>query len=306
MNKKAFTYTTVSLIALAVVFSFLSSQQLRARYSYTSITTKLLSDSLNDFHNSVISDLKKTVEVSMGRALIACLNDVITTGSPIPNPELNLSELIVNGTYNHTMHPLMENNTITYWLDSMNQKSNELGFETSMFLENPAISQKDSFNILVSFNISINASNRAGTINISRTFEQQVPVSIIGFEDPMYPLNTYGRLKRVITKNVTSGFDLAELQDFFANRNYAPGYGPSFLDRLAGRTYNTYSGAGLESFVDLQEIQSYEIEIKPTQTLIDFLYFNTSLIPGDTVTGFTPAWFRIDDLYNHKSYYGIT
>lgn len=306
MNKKAFTYTTVSLVALLVVYSFLSSQQLRARYSYSSITTKLLSDSLNDFYNNLISDLRKTIEVSMSRALITCLNNIITTGKPLENPELNISILIVNGTFNGAMHPLMENNTLSYWLDSMSQKSNELGFVSEVNLGMPVISHNDSFSLLVSFNISVNVSNKAGTINISRTIEEKVPVSIINFEDPLIPLNTYGRVERIISRNTTSGFNLEKLEDFFAKKNYAPGYGPSFLDRLAGRLYNTYSGAGLETFIDLQELESFDLDIKTSQTLIDYLYFNSSVILGDSVTGFSPTWFKIDDLSNHKSFYGVS
>lgn len=306
MNKKAFTYTTVSLVAVLVVVSLLSSQQLRARYSYTSITTKLLSDSLNDLNNNLVNDLRKTVEVSISRALITCLNNIVTTGEPLQSPELNISILIVNGTFNGVLHPLMENNTISYWLNNVNLKSNELGFVSEINIGTPSISQNDSFSLLVSYTININTSNKAKTINISRTIDEKVPVSIIGFEDPLFPLNTYGRVERIISRNITSDFNLEKLEDFFAKKNYAPGYGPSFLDRLAGRLYNSYPGSGLETFVDLQELQSYEIDTKPTQTLIDYLYFNSSVIPGDTVTGFSPTWFKIDDLLSHQTFYGVS
>ncbi len=70
-----------------------------------------------------------------------------------------------------------------------------------------------------------------------------------------------------------------------------PVSGPGILGRLEGNlSERTY---GMESFVNIPELQSRDIAVKQDQVSIDYIYFSGQTYTGSPVRGL-PSWFRID------------
>ena len=132
-----------------------------------------------------------------------------------------------------------------------------------------------------------------------------------GLEDPLYMLSTNGFVKRTIQKaNLTVYGSWAVDQTITSERYMATDDGPSFLDRMEGRTTNQekYSGMspeviGLESFVNLQQISQVGIPVRENQSNIDHQYFNESTFTGCMVLNTSYPWFKLDSF--HNATYGV-
>ena len=155
--------------------------------------------------------------------------------------------------------------------------------------------------------VSVNASNPSADMQLYRIFKATVPVSIEGLDDPLYTLKTNGVLKRAIKKpNITisgaQNFDVAVGQGFYMSSNQGAG----FLDRLEGRLTPSgkYDSGGLESIVYTPSLQANGIIVKPGQTDIDYLYFDSAAYPGSPVNQSSYSWLRIDA--QHAATYNIT
>lgn len=95
---------------------------------------------------------------------------------------------------------------------------------------------------------------------------------------------------------------------------YSPSLiGPSFLDRIEGKLYlqekyKCEKICGLESFVNKEELEMVEIEVKDA-TNIDYLYFNNTYVPSKKIKGM-PKNFLLDNtsaaMHGHLEYYGVS
>ncbi len=68
--------------------------------------------------------------------------------------------------------------------------------------------------------------------------------------------------------------------------------GPDFLKRLEGDLNESVNG--LESFVNIPELQDAELPIKQDQTTVDYLYFADTSNIGKAVRSL-PSWFRMNE-----------
>ncbi|MFH1200226.1 MAG: hypothetical protein V1708_04105, partial [Candidatus Micrarchaeota archaeon] len=132
------------------------------------------------------------------------------------------------------------------------------------------------------------------------------------FEDPLYPLNTNGFVKRVIARaNGTvygaEAVDNATLRKWYVNSSE----GPSFLDRMEGRLFvsgyyanmSANQTIGLDSFVNLTEISGAGIAVDSNKTIVDHLYFNGSDYDAWPVNGSAISWMKLDEA--HAAIYGV-
>ena len=77
--------------------------------------------------------------------------------------------------------------------------------------------------------------------------------------------------------------------------------GPDIFLRLEGKLSS--SQQGIESFINLPELEELGIPVKTNQISIDYLYFSDENYIGYSVRGL-PEWFRIDA--THGSKYNLT
>ena len=116
-------------------------------------------------------------------------------------------------------------------------------------------------------------------------------------------------LSRIIKKANETIYGVEKFDEAVANQFYmASDDGPSFLDRLEGSLsispkYQTGSQIGIESIVDLSELSAVGLSIKPSQSDIDYLYFDSATHSGYPVNDSSYSWLRIDS--DHANTYGL-
>jgi phosphohistidine swiveling domain-containing protein len=160
---------------------------------------------LNRLYESVLRDVDKALGIIAHRAISAATGHVITTGVGLDDAALRLMELMLNGTLNGTLDPLMENATIPYWIDRMEVMANLKGYGLDLEFGSLDLKPWDSWNLILEGWMWINISDQQGVANLTRRTAIARPVSIEGFEDPLYPLNTYGRVVNVLIRTPYEG-----------------------------------------------------------------------------------------------------
>ncbi|MHA1743024.1 MAG: hypothetical protein ACTSV6_02085, partial [Candidatus Heimdallarchaeota archaeon] len=261
-------------------------------------------DAMLGFYNSIVFDSKKSLEIIGRRAVSAAINYVISNGIPLSSSNDTINELITNGSIDGVPQGLMESSTIRDWENAIEYIGSSQGFQTSISTEEIFIQPEDSFHLSISYVISINISDTITQTNISKTSSNSLLLNLENFEDPLYPLNTYGRVVNVIKEsphwNNYSSEDSTNLNDDLNNSYYHPSlYGASFLDRLEGKyfvqdKYSKSTPIGLESFVNKEKILYSGLPVDEDLTNIDYLYFSESGVPAYSISGM-PSNFRLDN-----------
>lgn len=316
----------IVLIALALV-SLIAIQKSLISFYGEKLAIETRVNSMNNLYESIIADGGKALEIISKRAASVADSFVITTGKTLSQANASLIELIVNGTLNNTPEVLMENATIIDWKNKMEEIGILNGFDTSISFWNLEVKPYDSWNLLIRVEISVNLTDQQGVASLNRNDTVNQIVSIEGLEDPLLPLNTYGRVTNVIIKspywnNFTqyngTDWNIENLEKDIENSYYHPSSkGASFLDRLEGKleVQNKYQSQaigiiGLESFVDKGIISANGIPVDVEKTNIDHLYFSSVSYPGRKVTGLETTSFRIDEEFdgnqNHSEIYGVS
>lgn len=305
-----------SLLAISLIIPLLLYAIFNLEYKSIDkerTTQRILNDRLSSYINSVFFDLPRAAESSVKKALVAAVFFVESTNNPLDNAELRLKELILNKSLYGTPSSLM-NESIYDWIQKVQERGRVYGFFTNISIASLDLFFYDSFTIVFSINLSVNISNGLDT-NVSRLLNYLLNVSIEGFEDPLYPLNTNGFVVRFIKKANSTVYGVTGVDSAISNGWYlSTNEGPSFLDRLEGKLYlsqrylnkniTSINSIGLESFVDLTELSSKNIPIKENQSIVDHYYFNNTLIKGYLVNHSIFSWNRLDDY--HASVYGVS
>lgn len=162
---------------------------------------KIISDQMQKYSDSLERDISKAISISSKRALLSCVGYVISNNSYLDNSKLRIEEAIFNGTIHEDEAYLMKQNTLTYWKQEITSKGEKLGFNTSLDFVFFNVSLPEAFNAKIEVGYNLNISEKTQEIRIDKYVEKSISTSIEYFEDPVFPLNTYGRVRRVIMKN---------------------------------------------------------------------------------------------------------
>ncbi len=385
--RKGVLFSSIALLAIIPAILILHYYPALVREKRSLEVEEMIFDQLNFFERNVEEDLDRILFISARRALIAVTNNIIINGTPVSDAPSSIKELMRNGTFQGEVEPLMEENNIEYWYGEIREVGELIGFNLTLY--DLGLEVNLSNNSVMNFQIftRINISDLLNIHLISRESSHGLNVSIEGLEDPTYPLNTYGLVKRIVyicdfdprakreangtlssgsakgitvianaseadlisdksskilvTHNasevpsvnqflgvvaetndtfgvtipylvgavgamtsVTPGeeryldsatkslWDLTGIERMLSEKCYFPsGDGPDFLQRLEGNL--SYSPHGIESFVDLVELSSNDVTLKPNQSVVDHEYFSEGSIYGYRVRGVDESWFRL-------------
>jgi len=261
-------------------------------------------DGMLSLIKNVFDDSERAIEIIGRRACVAAINYVITNGIPLSAANETIAELMLNGSINSVNQSLMEHATIRDWSDTLEYLIETQGFKAKIEILNLTVSPLDSFNLEINYSIKIELSDLKTKTNITKSKRKSISLSIEHLEDPLYPLNTYGRVINVIVKSPHwmnySSEDTSNLQDDLIHSYYHPSlYGASFLDRLEGKyfvqeKYRRENPIGLESFVNKDKILVAGLPVNYYQTNVDYLYFSNANVTSYKVVGM-PESFRLDN-----------
>lgn len=214
---KGIIYSLLTLFLIVPIIMLVITYSRVLKTEGENIALRVRADSLKYFYESVLQDLDRVIFISMKRSILYATDVVVSSGIPFSNSEEKLSEMIKNGTLEGQDVLMLKGteefpcNTVVCWMNGTIYLSREFGFEISINLISIDVTPYDSWNLNISTKIGIYLSDDYLNMSINRTVTRSVKVPIIGFEDPLYPLYTQGKVSRMINKStetpISSGTD---------------------------------------------------------------------------------------------------
>jgi hypothetical protein len=109
-----------------------------------------------------------------------------------------------NGTLYSEPAPLVDSSNLETWKAKIEDIADDSGFNVEFENIKINITQNDSFNLLFEVGILMNISDKTEIMGVLKNVTANVLVSIDSIEDPLFPLQTLGRVVRFITISNTS------------------------------------------------------------------------------------------------------
>ncbi len=302
LNKKGIFFTLITIIILTLFATTYSTYTLFQ--DREPINSRI--QTLNNFVASVEQDLPRQTYISGYRAILLFNKYIVETGTYISDPQASLYELFFNATLNGVPQDLMIDATFSN-LESFLQ-DNAAKINANLTLQNPTItiSQDDPWNLKVTLTTTLTIQDKSGLATWNKTSITYSYIPIKNFDDPIYSVNTAGKVLLKINQtpytNFVVGGDYSNLADHFRNSFYKTSTsGPSFLMRLEGNLSSDPNG--IESLVNPQTLANAGISAK-YKSVVDYIYFST-----DNPTKYSvPAINNLilDDEDNHLTIYNVS
>ncbi|MBD3155260.1 MAG: hypothetical protein GF368_01230 [Candidatus Aenigmarchaeota archaeon] len=196
--RKGVTFSLIMVLATLTIVEIILVQRNIISETREEYYVKNRINDMNDLYDNIIRDSGKSMEIITKRAISISASHVIQEGVPLSDADEVIEELMLNGTFNNTEELMMENSTISDWSDRMSDIGELKGYNLNLDFLRLEIKPYDSFNILVESDLTVNITDKNGVASITRNDSVSHLVSIEGFEDPVYPLNTYGMVTHTI------------------------------------------------------------------------------------------------------------
>ncbi len=213
-GKKGLIYSLLTILLLApsilLIVTYLGTIGMEGQ----NFSNKVRADSMNNFYNSLMTDLERSLKISTQRAILYATQIISTTGQPFcdkpdkscdpGDSEARLSEMIWRGTLDGEDVPSLQAgvgspcNTIDCWSESYEDVAADSGYELSLEIKSVSVSPYDSWDLNSSAEIKLDLKDKGTGMNLKRTVTQSSKVSIIGFEDPIYTIKTLGKFTQLI------------------------------------------------------------------------------------------------------------
>ena len=181
-------------------------------------TSNVRTDELHYFIESSKKDVSRAMTISGRRAAIYLIDNVVSTGAPLSDPEQSLEELMINSTL--TIGPVtqnvsyMQNHTLSKWLADVKNGGEKQYFDVNLSVSSLDIYAYDAWNFLEIMTLSFNVSDKKGGGRESCRYENtDVKISslvpIAGLEDDLYALKTTNKIRRFfLESNSTKVYEL--------------------------------------------------------------------------------------------------
>lgn len=200
-SKKGIAFGFIIVFVALTLISLVSLQRSIVYRQKEKLYIQNRINDINNMYESIVRDVNKAVEIITKRAISTAISDVLITGTPLTQADNNIEELTVYGTLSGVPKPLMSNATLFDWVDRIKSLGYLKGYNIELQFQNFEIKPYDSFNIRVVSDIDINITDKNGVASIVRKGKIDRIVSIVGFEDPIYALNTNGRATNLFKKS---------------------------------------------------------------------------------------------------------
>ncbi len=271
---------------------------------------------MNDLYDNIIRDAGKTLDIIAKRAISISTSNVIGDGVALTNADEVIEELMMNGTFNGTEEEMMENSTIPDWSGNMEDIGDLKGYYLSIDFRDLEVKAYDSFNLLVESDLTINITDKNNVASIVRNYTASQVVSVSGFEDALYPLNTNGMITRKIDESPYEGNFTQLLDSGSGDNDWVRGI--TFKgDSSSAVSYPNKSSRALvmndptqvDSWI-LNEYLGVASELEPENTTnVPYVYgINLTVVPNNTyvlVDGDNGKVWFIENFVDHvvEGYY---
>lgn len=294
IKKRGIFYTSAAIaltIVIIVTYSAYNSYRLSDKMDV--IQTRI--ETVNFFIKDVEKDINKGIFIASFRTLLSLDQFIANNGTFLDNINERFKESFLYGTINQQPLSLMKDSTFTDWANKISAEANKVDIKFNFTINDVFLNHTDTWTVSVGVDITLDIRDKRNTSYWIRKRYLTSSVNIIGFEDPLYVVNSKGRVTNtIIASNITPfviGGKVDNLLEHM-NKSYyiAHNDSPSFLMRLQGDLGN--SSFGIESLVNLEEFQKQGLTLKD-RSIVDYIYFGTKTTTNFRVNA-TPEWFKID------------
>ncbi len=301
-NKKAQIFTIIS-IAIIILF-FVSYEIYSIVQERQAIKVRI--KTMDTYLFSLEQDLERKAYISGFRVIFLTEDYIVKSGKYIEDLSSIFEEAVLQGKFMGQPSEIMSGATIPDIQNSILENSEKMNIQVSLSNIQVSIGQEDPWNIIVYLNATLNMTDKSNLASWNKEEKIKALVSIEGFEDPLFLLNTAGKISRKIYKtgyegNYTSSGNVTNLYSHLQKEYYAENKeAPSFIKRLEGS--NKADENGIESFVYIPELSAQGLQVYE-KSVVDHIYFSSSNPTISSVSGM-PYWFRLDS--QHCSKYQLT
>jgi len=296
LNRKSmfFSITAIALISL-VVFSFTIYTSYRLRDKMMVTETRIYS--MDIFIDDVEKDVERGIYISGFRALMSMEQYITDRGVFLYDTDSCFKEAFLNGTINNSQMGLMNESTFINWTQRIKEQAIKLDIIVDFDINNIIIYQENPWTVNIGLDVTLNLEDIRKTASWQRPLYITTNISIQEFEDPLYVINSYGRVTNTIIKTTITDFigpnnDTTNLKIHVNNSYYIESNtAPSFLMRLEGNLSD--SAYGIESLVNLEEFQAQEVPIRG-RSVVDYIYFGDQSTTNYNIKNM-PLWFKLDE-----------
>lgn len=290
-----FTFAAIAL-SIIIILSFNVYKTYDMKEKADAIGVRVTT--MNNFIKDVEQDLEKGLFIASFRAFLSMEQYIALNGSFVSDIVNSFNELVLNGSLNNKELSLMKDSTFTSWTNKIRTQADKIDIIVNFTILNININQTDPWAISANAKINMRIEDKKGTSSWNRNKSILTKVSIINFEDPLYVVNSKGRVTNVVVKSPITDFvtgdDVTNLLTHLNNSYYIESNtSPNFLMRMQGILSN--SSTGIESLVNLQEFKDHSLTIKD-RSAVDYIYFGTQSTINYRING-TPEWFKLDSAH---------
>jgi len=305
-NKRGIFFTALVIVILslfAITYTFYSATKQREP-----IQKRI--ETLNNFVFSTEEDIERKLKISGFRIIFILEKKIIETGAYIQNVQNEFSNIYFNGLPStDPNYNLISGTTFNDMLTDLNNKATKVNAQIRISSPEITISQNDPWYMNVTLKSQIIIEDKAGLVKWDKNpilISAYIPIE--NFEDPLYIINTNGRVTNKIAKTPSQTFvqgnDISKLLTHLQNSYYLNKTdAPSFLNRMQGQITST-SNNGIESLVNLEKLTVEGIEIQD-KSVVDHIYFSSTNPSACKVQPQgMPSWFKLDNA--HLTTYQVT
>ena len=305
-NKKGMFFTLIAIALLSLLM--ISVTIFSVAKERESINKRI--ESMNNYVFSLEEDLLRKTYISGFRIIFLFEKRMLETGLYMNDVDATFDEAFFNGTINGVINldeiGLMEGIKFSDIEEDLNIVASKINVKID--LSNPSISvnQVDPWNVKVSLTVDMLIEDISGLASWNKTSVFNAYIPIKNFEDPLYLINTNGKIAHKISmtpytsSTFVVGGDVSNLADHLDNFYYINSSdAPNFLNRLEGNL--SADANGIESLVNIQKLFDAGVGISD-RVIVDHIYFSNDNPSGHTVSGM-PSWFKLDN--GHLGIYGV-
>ena len=295
LNKKSmfFSIIAITLISL-IIFSFTTCTNYKLRDKVMVTETRIYS--MNSFIDDVEKDIERGLYISGFRSLMSMEQYITNNGIFLYDTNSCFKEAFLNGSINNSQMGLMNESTFINWTQRIKEEAVKLDIIVDFDIHDMIIYQENPWAVNIAINVTLNVEDVKKTASWQRPLYITTNISIQELEDPLYVINSHGRVTNTIIKTDITDFigpnnETTNLKTHVNNSYYIESNtAPSFIMRLEGNLSG--SPYGIESLVNLEKFQAQEVPIRD-RSVVDYIYF------GDqTTTNFNikdmQSWFKLD------------
>lgn len=262
----------------------------------------------DSFIENIYDDGELALYTSAFRSAISLTEVVYETGDYIPDVGDAFEELMLEGTYEDEEQFLLVNNTIKNWTDRIEERATSSGLIANIEVSNIEVYHADpwAFSVRANFSVYVQDLKEIAYWNSSKIITAEIP--IIGFDDPMYIVETSNQFTNTINTSpydgvFVSGTDTTNVQDHMSEGRYIAFSGaPSYLQRLEGDF--SASEFGIESLIDKSALSAV-YPVNYDRSNADYVYFQGSS-PTVYEFNYLPSSFKLDNQSGHIARYELS